>query len=303
MEADRRHGREARRARARGGCRREGPAAVRARARGRPRRRRARASRLVPAQAAEDAITSVAYSPDGARLAIAGSKGTVALVDTAGDQVVCETKPLKGRSCAWPSADGAQARRGQQLRPHHSPSWPIPNCHARAHAPWAIAPFVMDLGFTGDDDYPRVGEPRQHDADLGSSSERRSTRGASGAPGRSPGRAGRPTTSTAWRCRRRAPPRDAGQPRACRHGRPGHAESDSAGETLTLWDIGATRLSTRAAVTAPADALEGLDVRMALARSLLVGAQDPERPASRLSLTSRPPDGVSRAGLLAVPLV
>ena len=50
-----------------------------------------------------------------------------------------------------------------------------------------------------------------------------------------------------------------------------HAESDSAGETLTLWDIGATRLATRAAVAAPAeDVLEGLDARMELARSLLV---------------------------------
>jgi hypothetical protein len=50
-----------------------------------------------------------------------------------------------------------------------------------------------------------------------------------------------------------------------------HAESDSAGETLTLWDIGATRSTTRPTVPAPADdVLEGLDARMALARSLLV---------------------------------
>jgi len=50
-----------------------------------------------------------------------------------------------------------------------------------------------------------------------------------------------------------------------------HAESDSAGETLTLWDIGSTRSAARAAASAPAeDGLDGLDARLQLARSLRV---------------------------------
>jgi len=67
-----------------------------------------------------------------------------------------------------------------------------------------------------------------------------------------------------------APATPAGRTRVATVGQE-HAESDSAGETMTLWDVGATRLYTRAAGAAPAeDVLEGLDARMALARSLLV---------------------------------
>ena len=130
----------------------------------------------------------------------------------------------------------------------------------------------MDLGFTSDDDYlvsvshdstmriwdPKLGEeiysrrigarrigPRPR-ADL-----RLQPRGDVAAAAPPPRR--RPTARVS--------------PRSARS----TAESDSAGETLTLWDIGATRPTTRAAVAAPAeDALEGLDARMELARSLLV---------------------------------
>jgi hypothetical protein len=50
-----------------------------------------------------------------------------------------------------------------------------------------------------------------------------------------------------------------------------HAEGDSAGETLTLWDIGSTRPASRPAASAPAEeALEGLDARLELARTLRV---------------------------------
>jgi hypothetical protein len=50
-----------------------------------------------------------------------------------------------------------------------------------------------------------------------------------------------------------------------------HAETDSPGETLTLWDIGSTRLTTRPAEGAPAeDVLEDLDALMELARSLRI---------------------------------
>jgi hypothetical protein len=49
-----------------------------------------------------------------------------------------------------------------------------------------------------------------------------------------------------------------------------HAETDSPGETLTLWDIGSTRLTTRPAGALAEDVLEGPDARMGLARSLRV---------------------------------
>ena len=69
---------------------------------------------------------------------------------------------------------------------------------------------------------------------------------------------------------RAAPGTPAGRTRVATVGQE-HAEGDAPGETLTLWDVGSTRLGTRAAGAAGAeDVLEGLDARMELARSLLV---------------------------------
>jgi hypothetical protein len=290
----------ARRARARGGCREKGllrfelelgsttaPARARLKAR--------------PAQAAKDAITSVAYSPDGARLAIAGSKGTVALVDTASDQVVCETKALKGEILRVAFSGRALGRVAASSFDHTIRSWPIENCHAEPTRHVGHRTFVMDLGFTSDDDYL---VSVSHDSTMriwDRSSERRSTRGASGAPGRGPGRG--PTYDfNRVAMSPRAPPATPADARVSPRSARARRER-LGGRTLTLWDIGRPRLSTGAAVAAPADALGSRRPDGARAGRCSSGAQDPERPASRLSLTSRAAYGSGRAGLLAVPLV
>ena len=210
-----------------------------------------------PAPAARDAIASVAYSPDGARLAIAGSKGTVALVDTASDQVLCETKPLKGEILRVAWSGRALGRVAATSFDHTVRSWPAENCHAESTRHVGHRTFVMDLGFTSDDAYlvsvshdstMRIWDPR-----LGEEIYSRRIGRAGPGPGRGPtydfnrvamAPLGAAAATTAHRTRVAT----VGQE---------HAETDSPGETLTLWDIGSTRL-------------EGPDARVELARSLRV---------------------------------
>ena len=224
-----------------------------------------------PAQTAKDAITSVAYSPDGARLAIAGSKGSVALVDTASDQVVCETKALKGEILRVAFSGRALGRVAASSFDHTVRSWPTENCHAEPTRHVGHRTFVMDLGYTSDDDYlvsvSHDSTMRIWDPKLGEEIYSRRIGRAGSGPGRGPSYV---FNRVAMSPPGAAPATPADRTRVATVGQE-QAESDSAGETLTLWDIGATRPTTRAPVAAPAeDALEGLDARMALARSLLV---------------------------------
>jgi len=223
-----------------------------------------------PAPAPKDAVASVAYSPDGARLAVAGSKGTVALVDTATDKLVCETKPLKGEILRVAFSGRALGRVAASSFDHTVRSWPADNCQAEPTRHVGHRTFVMDLGFTSDDAYlvsvshdstMRVWDPR-----LGDEIYSRRI----GRPGSGPGRGPTYDFNRVAMSPARAAAAAGDRTRVATVGQE-HAESDSAGETLTLWDIGSTRPTARAAASAPAeDGLDGLDARLELARSLRV---------------------------------
>ena len=131
-------------------------------------------ARLRSSPAAQpDAIASVAYSPDGRLLAVGGSRRTVALIDTATGQRVCETKPLgRGHPARRLQRAPARAAGGEQLRPHR-PELAGRRLPGRADAPHRPSRDRHRPGFHRRRQLPRVGEPRQHDQALGPSRGRR----------------------------------------------------------------------------------------------------------------------------------
>jgi WD40 repeat protein len=222
---------------------------------------------------AGDAIASVAYSADGARLALAGAKGTVRLVDTATGMTACETRPLRGEILRVAFSGRGLGRVAASSFDHLLRSWPLDNCQAEATRHVGHRSFVAGLGFTRGDSYLvsvshdssiRVWDPKQSGEEVYS---RRI--GLRSGPSRGPAfdfnglaiaAAGAASTPAAARTLIATVGAEQG-------------DGDAPAETLTLWDIGATRTATArpaAAATAPEDALEGIGDRLERARALQV---------------------------------
>jgi hypothetical protein len=233
----------------------------------------ARAKGRALAGGEKDAVASVAYSPDGGRLAMGGSKGTVTLLDTTSGQPLCETRPLGVEilRVAWSSPGlGLVAASSYD---HAVRSWPAQSCRSEPTRHVGHRNFVMDIGFTSDDAYLvsvshdstiRLWDPRVERDELFS---RRVTRSSS-------------NRTLAYDLSRLAlaPPRPTasrGSPARTRIATIGaeREEGESVGDTLMVWDL-ASRADADMlkALTggAPAVDLNLLPDRLSLARALRV---------------------------------
>jgi conflict system STAND superfamily ATPase/WD40 domain-containing protein len=221
----------------------------------------------------QDAIASVAYSPDGRRLAIGGSKGTVALVDSGTGQRLCETQPLGVEILRVAFSGPGLGLVAASSFDHALRSWPVGNCGSEPTRHVGHRAFVMDLGFTSDGAYLvsvshdstiKLWDPRAERDELFS---RRMTRSVSG-------------RTVAYNFSRvaTAPPRastSAGSSDRTRIATVGadREGGDSLAETLTLWDIATRDDANRLrALTGGAQAEDAgrLPALLSLARKLQV---------------------------------
>jgi hypothetical protein len=222
---------------------------------------------------AGEAVASAAYSPDGARLALAGSKGTLTLVDTASGTVVCETKPLKGEILRVAFSGRGLGRVAASSFDHVLRSWPVEDCRADPTRHVGHRSFVAGLGFTRGDGYLvsvghdssiRIWDPKQSGEELYS---RRI--GIRSGPNRGPAYDFNGLAIAAAGALGSAPA-DARTPIATVGAEQG--EGDSSGETLTLWDVGAPGAAgpRPSGAAAQEDVLAGLPERLDRARALQV---------------------------------
>jgi len=147
---------------------------------------RARMKAPTIAGGSQDAIASVAYSPDGRRLAIGGSKGTVTLVDSGTGQRLCETQPLGVEILRVAFSGPGLGLVAASSFDHALRSWPVEDCRSEPTRHVGHRALVMDLGFTSDGAYLvsvshdgtiKLWDPRAERDELFS---RRMTRSASG---------------------------------------------------------------------------------------------------------------------------
>jgi hypothetical protein len=103
--------------------------------------------------APREAIASVAYSPDGRRLAVGGSRGTVILVDVGTGEKLCETKPLGVEILRVDFSGPELGRVAASAFDHTLRSWPVADCRSEPTRFVGHRDLVTDLAFTSDGDY------------------------------------------------------------------------------------------------------------------------------------------------------
>jgi hypothetical protein len=100
-----------------------------------------------------EALGSVAYSPDGRRLAVGGSRGSVTLVDTGTGEKLCETKPLGVEILRVGFSGPELGRVAASAFDHTLRSWPVADCRSEPTRFVGHRDLVTGLAFTSDGDY------------------------------------------------------------------------------------------------------------------------------------------------------
>jgi len=235
----------------------------------------ARARMKAPAIAGgpQDAIASVAYSPDGRRLAVGGSKGTVALIDTGTGQRLCETQPLGVEILRVGFSGPGLGLVAASSFDHALRSWPAEDCRSEPTRHVGHRAFVMDLGFTSDGAYLvsvshdstiKLWDPRAERDELFSRRMTRSGAGRIAAYNFSRVATVPPNASTSAGSSHRTRIATVG---ADREG------GDAPGETLALWDIASRDDANRLRAltgSAQAEEPERLPALLSLARKLQI---------------------------------
>jgi WD40 repeat protein len=114
---------------------------------------RRRASPRAIAAGPDDAVASVAYSPDGRRLAAGGSKGAVTLVDTATGKRLCQTRPLLVELLRVGFSGPELGLVAASSLDHTLRSWPADSCASPPARYVGHRQLVTDFVFTDDGDY------------------------------------------------------------------------------------------------------------------------------------------------------